>query len=217
MVSHRRMVEVGFAKRGQRATPAAVCDSIGDDEIRRAYHGHLAKRCASQLVVDELGLLQGEARVDLAVLSRGCFAGFEIKSGRDNLKRLARQVECYGRVLDSMTLITTSSHLAAALALIPEWWGVEIVHAKGAALAFKKVRPCKANGGVDTSALVQLLWRDEVLSVISALQTDSAVQRLSRRQLWQLLSNAVGHVELREIIVERLRSRVRWRSASPPE
>jgi hypothetical protein len=56
------------------------------------------------LVVDELGILNGKSRADIAVIN-GYLVGFEIKSDEDSLTRLNDQVEAYNAVFDRSTLI----------------------------------------------------------------------------------------------------------------
>jgi hypothetical protein len=49
-------------------------------------------------MLDEFGLEHGEVRVDVAVIN-GELHGYEIKSERDTLERLPRQVKAYSAVL----------------------------------------------------------------------------------------------------------------------
>ncbi|MDA8118743.1 MAG: sce7726 family protein, partial [Gammaproteobacteria bacterium] len=72
------------------------------------------------VVLDELGICRGEVRVDVAVVN-GEIHGYEIKSDRDSLRRLASQVELYSKVLDQATLVAGERHFDAAAALLPEW------------------------------------------------------------------------------------------------
>ena len=78
-----------------------------DAEIRPALREHLLRRHASEtdtVLIEELGLRRSHVRVDLAVVN-GSLHGFEIKSDRDSLRRLARQVDLYSQVLDRATLV----------------------------------------------------------------------------------------------------------------
>lgn len=80
---------------------------LRDLDIRRALRALLAEGHAGEpgaRVVDELGIRQGSARVDLAVIN-GSINGFEIKSDADRLDRLGRQRDAYGTVLDTVTLV----------------------------------------------------------------------------------------------------------------
>ena len=56
------------------------------------------------IIIEELGLCQGEARIDLALVN-GFIHGYEIKSERDTLERLPSQIEIYCRTLDTVTIV----------------------------------------------------------------------------------------------------------------
>ena len=51
------------------------------------------------LVLEELGLCQGDVRIDVAAVNRE-LSGFEIKSPSDTLKRWPKQRRIYSRVVD---------------------------------------------------------------------------------------------------------------------
>jgi hypothetical protein len=61
------------------------------------------------LILQELGVCYGEARVDLAAVN-GQLVGFEIKSSSDTLVRLPKRVALYSRVMDEMTLFCDRRH-----------------------------------------------------------------------------------------------------------
>src|SRR5690242_7332263 len=70
-----------------------------DIDIREALRAEIARRHngeSNTLVVEELGLCQGIARVDLAVVN-GSVNGYEIKSAHDTLSRLPAQSDVYSR------------------------------------------------------------------------------------------------------------------------
>ena len=65
--------------------------------LRPALRAHLDQQqlaCPDTILIEELGLCQGLARIDLATVS-GVLHGYEIKSNRDRLSRLASQAETY--------------------------------------------------------------------------------------------------------------------------
>ena len=75
---------------------------IRDAEVRPALRTYLEQQELAHpdtLLIEELGLCQGQARIDLATVS-GVLHGYEIKSNRDRLTRLASQAATYSRVLD---------------------------------------------------------------------------------------------------------------------
>ncbi len=73
-------------------------------DVRTALHkteiARLLDLDASSLVVDELGIMEGKYRIDVAVIG-SVLHGYEIKSASDNLDRLAAQQESYSKIFRS--------------------------------------------------------------------------------------------------------------------
>src|SRR5215211_7159088 len=114
-----------------------------DIDIRATLWREL--RCAHRhepdtIVLDELGLCQGSARVDVAVVN-GFITGYEIKSERDTLARLPAQQEIYSKALDSVTIIVGASHAEKVVELIPSWWGITEAVLEGGGVRLQKIRP----------------------------------------------------------------------------
>ena len=115
--------------------------SIRDAEVRPALRRYLRRdksAYSDMLLIEELGLCQGQARIDLLTVS-GVLHGYEIKSNRDRLTRLASQAATYSRVLDRVTLVVCPRHIEAALQLVPKWWGVLLVRGSAEAVSLRSV------------------------------------------------------------------------------
>src|SRR5688572_30584359 len=101
--------------------------TMRDRDIRTSLHQQLERAhrhyADETLFIDELGLCQGNARIDLAVVN-GSLSGYEIKSECDTLQRLPHQIEVYSRALDYITIVASETHIDKIIVLIPEWWGV---------------------------------------------------------------------------------------------
>jgi len=123
-------------------------------------------------------------RADLAVVGERLW-GFEIKSPRDSLRRLPRQVEAFSRLFDHCTAVFATKHLGPGVELLPDWWGVIDAGAE-ADDSFAWLRRPAENPGVDMGLLVQLLWRDEAAVALSDLGI-AAPPQLGRRAMWRLL------------------------------
>lgn len=163
------------------------------------------------LIVEELGVCQGESRVDMAVVN-GSLHGYEIKSERDNLDRLPKQSSNYGRCFDNMTLVVSGRHVIRAMEAIPEWWGV--VHAMEAenSVRLDCIRDARDNPGVDGESVVQLLWREEALDTLAELGLAKGLRSRRRRDLWNALAKSMPLDELRSIVRSKIKARGDWRS-----
>src|ERR1700755_210395 len=118
-----------------------------DRDIRSALHRVLQAEHATDqhtLIVDELGLCQGAARADVAVLN-GSLAGFEIKSDRDTLARLPNQAQIYGRVFDYVTIVVGAKHARSIRSSVPSFWGITVASEMDGHLELKTRRQAKRN------------------------------------------------------------------------
>lgn len=187
---------------------------LRDSDIRQAAYRQLlthAQACPDTLVIDELGLDHGSCRIDIAVIN-GHIRGVEIKAEADTLGRLPRQVAAYGEVVDKALLIVDPKHLASAMTIIPEWWGV-IVAERGSTqgVRFRRVRPERANKGIDALVLARLLWRPEVQALLRELGVPERELRAPREELYQRTVSLMPLRKLSSAVRTALKSRTAWR------
>lgn len=188
-----------------------------DGDVRVALHARLAHQhrheANSTLIIDELAVA-GQVRVDTVVLN-GRFAGYEIKSARDTLRRLPKQVEVYSAVLDRATLVVAESHTEKALDLLPGWWGViEVRETSARRLRLVETRRGRSNPHVDTRMLCTLLWRDEALAALSAVGADVGYRSKPRNAISERLAAVTPRDELIKLVRETLKARSNWRVGS---
>ena len=187
-----------------------------DIDIRKPLLAALAKEHlhdSNTRVIEEFGLCQGSARVDVAVIN-GSIHGYEIKSERDTLYRLPRQQNIYNKVLDSITLVVSNKHLKKAEKEVPIWWGLcEAQHIEDN-VSIQIIRPPKKNKNIDPSALVQLLWRDEALGILTARNLQKGVVSKSREIIWDRILDNLSLDELRSEVRSHVKARQHWRPVS---
>lgn len=180
-----------------------------EHEIRRAVISSVRSAHpdeAETLIVEEMGVCFGSARIDVVVVN-GLISGFEIKSASDTLTRLPSQVAAYGRVLDNATLVCAARHHVKAEGLLPPWWGI-VVADRG---VLEWLRPSDDNPDVDIVAVLQLLWRAELLALARSLQVRGA-SRLTRAQLIDVVFAMMPSNEVRSVVRHALKTREGWRS-----
>lgn len=165
------------------------------------------------LIVDELGLRHGAARIDVAVIN-GVIHGFELKSDCDNLKRLPSQIKIYNSVLDRITLVVGNRHIEEAGSLVPDWWGIKLAErgARGG-IRFTDVRRPQRNPFQDILAVCKLLWREEALTLLEELDKAEGVRSKPRAMIYAKLAEAADPDLIRSWVRHQMRSRTNWRSA----
>lgn len=187
-------------------------------DIRNAvliYLGLQYENDPETVIIEELGLCQGKARVDIAVVN-GSIHGFEIKSDQDTLKRLRSQVEIYSRSLETVTLVVGSRHLDESLTSIPKWWGVIVAKEVSGNLHLNIGRKGKLNPCLDPLAVVQLLWRNEAFEALRELDLHRGLSNKPRIVLWKKLVQLLSIDDLKCLIGNTIKSRGNWRSGCQP-
>jgi len=188
---------------------------MNDREIRTVLKEELMRKYAGDndtLVIDELGIRHGAARIDLVVVNHQLH-GYEIKSDVDNLRRLPDQIRTYGRVMDRVTLVVGYKHAYDAMQIVPEWWGVRLAEKlkKSDTVVLSDARSSRNNPNVDLYAVAALLWRSEALSILEEMGSASGVRSKRRSEIYGRLVDLSDPDFLRFKIRQQLKSRRGWR------
>lgn len=182
---------------------------VRDPEIRIALLKELRRRRilrGTTVVVQELGLRRSDAVVDVAVVN-GSLTGFEIKSDADTLRRLARQAEIYGQILDRVTLVVGQQHLDAARRAIPKWWGLMVVRVQDEVPILTTVRAGRENPARQVRALVELLWLDEARELLAERDALRGYRTKPRDAVWDRLCEVYSLDEIASEVRRRLKAR----------
>lgn len=185
-----------------------------DADIRRALHAKRLRQLRARpdtLVIDELGLAHAKSRIDVAVIN-GCIHGYEIKSAKDTLVRLAPQIDIYRKTLQKLTIVAAPKHVAGVITNVPEWCGV-IAAEQGpkGGIAFHVLRNAVANPDVDPVMMAHLLWRDEVIELLDRAGFAPKDLRQPRKQLYKMLCEAMTLPEITASIRRFMVQRRTWR------
>lgn len=185
-----------------------------DIDVRNALRREVLKRHEGEpdtLVLHELGLRHGVARVDVAVVN-GSLHGYEIKSDSDTLDRLPAQIEIYGSVLDRATLVVGKRHADKAIDLVPPWWGVKIaIEGPRGGIQLRDERRPRINSNIDPLAVAELLWSTEAKEILRDFEYPEKDLRKPRAQLYQELACLMPLDELRDTVRATLKRREKWR------
>lgn len=159
----------------------------------------LASYPQSVELIYEFWIPRSYERADLAVVGT-MMMGFEIKSGRDSLKRLPRQISAYSRIFDHCHAVLAPRHVQAALEMLPPWWGVQVADDD---MRFRSLRKAELNAGVDPETLVRLLWRNEAYAALCDLgqRPDSGAGRF---HMWELLVSVLDLEHLKRVVRDSL-------------
>ena len=185
-----------------------------DKEIRTVLLQYLHEKYhndSNTLIIEEFGVCQGNARVDIVVIN-GIMHGYEIKSEKDSLRRLPGQKSIYNEVFDYVTIVASTSHFPKIIKQVPEWWGLREVQCIGKNIKLVKKRTCKKNKLVNSQALVQLLWREEAFEILKRRDIHQGLSGKPRHQLWARITELLTLEELSNEVRKKIKRREYWRS-----
>lgn len=160
-------------------------------------------------MIDELGIMEGAFRVDVAVVN-GKLHGYEIKSAKDNLDRLPTQQSAYNKVFDKLTLVVDERHVENAVKLVPPCWGLMVAGVRNGSPYLDEIWPARLNFAVDPYVLCQLLWREEALAILRSKKLSLGLWNKPRKVLWRKLANNIELEELKKLVRNTLKSRTKW-------
>lgn len=163
------------------------------------------------LLVEEMEVCSGRARIDMAVISNRLI-GIEIKGPEDGLKRLRNQADQYSRCFDQIVLVVDDGLAEQAIKLIPKWWGVIIGSTQSDSYAYRLIRRPARNLQVEVDTLLALLWREEVMSLWERFVEKQPPSKASKKRLRNELLANVQPQALKCATIESLKKRIDWRS-----
>jgi hypothetical protein len=147
-------------------------------------------------------------------LVNGSLHAYEIKSDRDNLERLRHQASMYNKIFDRVTLVAGSRHQAAALTLIPAWWGMLGVTSTPRGPRLRALRKGLGNTAIDPRALVELLWLDDALALLESRRAVRGARGKPGEFVWDRVCEHFQVSEIAAAVRDRLKARATARVAA---
>lgn len=173
------------------------------------HHGNV-------LLVEEFEVDRGQARIDIAFIGAR-LVGVEIKSPQDDLSRLPSQSKAFSRYFEYVMLVADHRFIPDTEKIVPYWWGLTSIHIIDQQVRFRYVRRPKQNPSMDIAALLQLLWKEELTSLVhQLLGTQPSIIRSPKRELRNMLMDLPDTDLLLRRAVELMTRRADWR-ATPLE
>jgi hypothetical protein len=185
-------------------------DAVKDFQIREVLRKTELQQYftdGNSKVVEEMKIPAAAARIDLAVIN-GWFHGYEIKGASDTLQRLPNQLVAYSLVFDYLTVITEEKHYGKICVAAPHWVRVVTCSREG---KLAVVREGERNENQSGFHIAKLLWREELLSVLS----DLAIPHKKKERNWLLceaMANALPLNVLCKVVRDKLKDRRGWKT-----
>ena len=184
---------------------------LKDNDMRTTLIDELNKINAKHdyRIVEELAVCDGEARVDVAV-ANGKLCGYEIKSDADTLERLPLQQKCYDKTFDMVSIVVGEKFKDKIEEYIPEYWGIYIVWEFKGEYRIRKKRNAKINKNIEAISLLELLWKEELISLLKKAGV-KGISGKNRRILRQIILEKFSLKQIRDYTRETIKYRENWR------
>ena len=186
--------------------------AIGDGGVRASLVSWLGARAKTQhRLIHEFWVPLSHERADVVEVN-GLLCGFEIKSARDHLKRLDRQVGAFNRLFDQITLVADRRHMAF-LSGLPAWWGLLEAQPSREGVELVLVRTPSPNPKRELAVQIRLLWKSELAGALGDIGV-TPDRHATRAGMQEQLLQAADHEQLEAIIRAKLLARdpatARW-------
>ncbi len=173
---------------------------LKDRDLRISLHQEIKDHFSydkTTQIIDELQICNGVARVDIAAIN-GALHGYEIKSESDTLIRLPNQTEQYNKVFDYVYFVCSENQIDKAYRIIPEWWGIYLAANVNGNAKLSLIKDAEKNEKKDSFSLLQFLNKEELIcfGLKYDLGTPSALKKLQKYRLWQILAAKVDNSEI---------------------
>lgn len=197
------------------AVPLGKRDEVITEQVLRDFVKsevpRLVRSRSRALLVEEMEVCLGRARVDLAVIADQLI-GIEIKGPKDDVTRLPNQALAYSRCFDRVVLLVDESLVDKARPLIPVWWGIVVAMRCDGKFECRFERRPRLNPDLDIEARLSLLWREEIDALTQDLLGTTTKPRATKSAIRTELRKHVAVDVLRHASLNILRDRNNWRT-----
>lgn len=187
-------------------------EKMKDIDIRKPLIEKIIRQNKSHnyRIIPEMSICDGFSRVDIAV-ANGKLCGYEIKSDADTLDRLPQQQEFYNKTFDKMYIVVGPKYQSIIETLVPDWWGIYVAnYNKSGNIYFKQIRKAHVNKNISAEALLELLWKDEISTLLKNNQI-KGISSKNRRMLRKIAIENLSLRKIKEYTRETLKLREDWR------
>lgn len=194
---------------------------IYDSDIRKVLYSEFlkekkfTKNPKETIIIDEFSSSYSSARIDISVLN-GSLYGYEIKSERDTLERLPKQIEYYSKIFEYITVVTTKKYTKKINEIVPEFFGIFLIENKKGILKLKKIRSPKKNRNIDYFELAKLLWREELKEILKENKIKK-VSSLTRIELTKKVAENIPNDIIKNFVLTKIKDRTIVRAVSIQE
>lgn len=175
-----------------------------DKDMREALFSYFEDNFGKLRFLEEFPM--GKSRADAVMVSDRGLTGFEIKSDKDSLVRLSRQVKDYDKYYDFNYLVVGYHFEEKAANVIPDNWGIIKIYENENKLKVEVVREAVLNESKVLTNQLSFLWRNELVKIMREYKL-GAVSGINKKKLSKTIYSKLDENVVRNEIINTLMER----------
>lgn len=145
------------------------------------------------------------SRIDTFMINNGLFIGYEIKSNKDAINRLKKQIPKYIKLFNKLIIVSESKKIIALKKLVPSYCGlIEVFKTHTGEFCFNRIQKAKKIFKQNKKHLLNVIRKKELLLYFSK----EKLKNYSKRKIINEIVKKFSLKELRSIIETLLKERV---------
>lgn len=182
---------------------------LNDKEMREILFDYYESQNKRLRFFEELCI--GKSRADAILVCDDKIIGYEIKSDKDNLDRLAGQMKDYTRFCNECYIVTGSMHAERIFEAVPEFYGIIKIYMDNDKNQHLEVvrepdKDPKESKKRKIKHQLSLLWRSEITRIAKANKI-KPVSKKSKTKIAAMLAEQMDYDILRKAVCEELMER----------
>ena len=172
--------------------PSSAASTTADEgRFREALHRHFGAQPGTLATVAEVRFTLLEERADFLIVRENGLAVVEIKSDRDSLTRLLRQLDRYHQAFREVWIAAGARQLAGiSRRQVPDTVGLMTLDGDD----IKVLRPAAPSDQRDSKTMLEIFWRDE-LKGLGVTVSPRATAAQARKKATAALDGKVDEIE----------------------
>ena len=175
-----------------------------DKDMREALFSFFEDSCRKIRFLEEFTM--GKSRADAIMICEKEIIGFELKSDKDSLVRLKRQILDYDKYYDRNYLVIGEHFAKKAEEVLPDYWGIIKITENNGEIVTEVLRE---SGVVPKNPLkrqMEFLWRDELVKIIRDNKL-GGVSGKNKQKLCKMIDEGIPGDEIKGLLCDAMLER----------
>lgn len=175
-----------------------------DKDMREALFSYFEEKENKIRFIEEHNM--GKSRADVIMICENEIVGFELKSDKDSLVRLKRQIPDYDRFYDRNYIVVGEHYADKISEHLPQHWGIIRVSEDNGNIIAVEIRKAFKNEKHVIKNQMLFLWREELVRIIKRNKLGGVSAR-NKKKLCDMIYNGLDVDTVRREMIYELMER----------